>query len=596
MPPVVNIAAYKFTPMSDLSSLRTELRELTKSERLRGTILLSTEGINLFIAGTRLGVDRLLARLRALPGLGDLPVKESYSDELPFRRMLVKIKKEIIAFGVEGIAPSQYTSPRVSARQLKQWLDEGRPVTLLDTRNDFEVKTGTFRNALAIGIEDFRDFPKAANRLPEELKERPVVTFCTGGIRCEKAAPYLERQGFREVYQLDGGILKYFEECGGAHYDGDCFVFDYRVALDPTLAEAPAQQCFVCQAILSPEDQASPQYMPGRSCPRCYQSAEVRYQSLLAKRHEAIRRVTTPLPGSVPYENQRPISVPLRWDGLELLDFLEAMKTHLTRADWQAICEEGRLRLQGEPVCPGRIMHAGERLIHHIPATSEPDIAGDIVVLHEDEALVVISKPAPLPMHPCGRYNRNTLTHILDRVYEPLHPRPAHRLDADTTGVVVLGKTRESNRKLQPQFERGEVVKTYWARVHGHPATDEMLCDAPIAAEPGPDGVRLPDPLGVAATTRLYLEKRLRDGTSLVRVQPLTGRTNQIRVHLWSLGIPIVGDPIYLSEGKLGRSQTLLPTDPPLCLHAARIELTHPQTKRRATFEADLPRWAVDGE
>jgi UPF0176 protein len=153
----------------------------------------------------------------------------------PFRRMRVKIKREIIAFGVAGIAPGCYTSPRLSARELKQWLDEGRPVTLLDTRNNFEVQTGSFRNALPIGIDDFRDFPAAVYQLPDELKQQPVVTFCTGGIRCEKAAPYLERAGFENVYQLDGGILKYFEECGAAHFEGKCFVFDERVALDASL-------------------------------------------------------------------------------------------------------------------------------------------------------------------------------------------------------------------------------------------------------------------------------------------------------------------------------------------------------------------------
>lgn len=238
--PVVNIAAYRFSDLTDLQSLRTELSALCLDHLLKGTILLSPEGINLFIAGSRTGVDQLLARVRQLPGLSDLESKESYSRQQPFKRMRIKIKREIIAFGIDGIAPARYTSRRLSPTELKRWLDDGRPVTLLDTRNNFEVDTGTFHNALRIGIEDFRDFPHAVDRLPPELKSQPIVTFCTGGIRCEKATPYLERAGFQEVYQLDGGILKYFEVCGADHYHGDCFVFDERVALDPQLRERGA--------------------------------------------------------------------------------------------------------------------------------------------------------------------------------------------------------------------------------------------------------------------------------------------------------------------------------------------------------------------
>jgi len=238
---IVNIAAYKFADLGGLAELRSELLALCQRLQLKGTILLSPEGVNLFVAGQRAPVDALLARLRAIPQLHELEAKKSFSDAQPFRRMLVKIKREIIPFGVAGIDPRHSTSRRLLARELKRWLDEGRPVTLLDTRNDFEVQIGTFTNAKAIGVDNFRDFPAAAEQLPEELKKRPVVTFCTGGIRCEKAAPLLEREGFTEVYQLDGGILKYFEECGGAHFRGDCFVFDDRIALDSSLREARSQ-------------------------------------------------------------------------------------------------------------------------------------------------------------------------------------------------------------------------------------------------------------------------------------------------------------------------------------------------------------------
>ena len=269
MSKTVNVAAYKFAEIGNLVSVRDGLREACKTHDLRGTILVSGEGINLSIAGGREGVDAVLDRVRAVPGVGQLAVKESYSEHRPFNRMLVKIKKEIIAFGVPGIAPAEYTSRRVSAGQLKRWLDEGRAVTLLDTRNRFEVQTGSFDGAVSIGVDDFRNFPDAVDSLPAEMKRRPVVTFCTGGIRCEKAAPYLERAGFTDVYQLDGGILDYFKQCGGAHFHGDCFVFDQRVALNAELNASGLMQCYVCHAILSVEAQNSADYVKGESCPRC---------------------------------------------------------------------------------------------------------------------------------------------------------------------------------------------------------------------------------------------------------------------------------------------------------------------------------------
>ena len=265
MPEFINISVYKFAPLSGLPELRARLLQLTKGQCLRGTILLSTEGINLFVAGTRTQIDILLVALRAVPGLGDLTPKESLSQEQPFNRMLVKIKKEIIAFGIEGLDPAG-----LPARTLKQWLDEGRPVTLLDTRNDYEVRMGTFNGARAAGIDHFRDFPAAVARLPEALKHQPIVMFCTGGIRCEKAGPYMEREGFTNVHQLDGGILKYFEECGGAHYSGECFVFDRRVGVDPQLKETKTVMCFNCQMPLTPAEQQHPHYVADKTCPHCF--------------------------------------------------------------------------------------------------------------------------------------------------------------------------------------------------------------------------------------------------------------------------------------------------------------------------------------
>ncbi len=269
--PIVNVSAYLFVSLDDLPERRERLRTLCKNLGLKGTILLSTEGINLFVAGERAAVDGLLAEFRADPQLCNLEVKESVSDHQPFNRMLVKIKKEIIAFGVPGIDPAKATSKRISAEELKTWFDEKRPFTLLDTRNDYEFTLGTFEGAVPIGVDSFRDFPAAVDRLPETMKQEPIVTFCTGGIRCEKAAPYLERCGFSDVYQLDGGILKYFELCGQQHYRGECFVFDKRVALDGNLLETDTALCFACQRTLIAEDQASEHYVMGESCPYCYE-------------------------------------------------------------------------------------------------------------------------------------------------------------------------------------------------------------------------------------------------------------------------------------------------------------------------------------
>ena len=339
MSAIVNIAAYHFADLENLVELRSDLRGFCDARSLRGTILLAPEGINMFVAGSREGIEELLARVREIPGLAELEAKMSFSREQPFNRMFVKIKREIIAFGVEGIEPAKYTSPRVTAQELKRWLDEGRHVTLLDTRNNFELEAGTFSNAVAIGVEDFRDFPRAVDRLPEEMKQQTIVTFCTGGIRCEKAAPYMERQGFNDVYQLDGGILKYLEECGSEHYEGECFVFDKRVAVDADLQESDLRQCFVCRAILSLSELASKQYVEGVSCPRCFRTPRESMEVLLEQRREQLRKVTRPLPGSVPYDNVRPISVPLRCDRMEVLDYLDEMNTHLSREQWQEVCE-----------------------------------------------------------------------------------------------------------------------------------------------------------------------------------------------------------------------------------------------------------------
>ena len=592
-PGIVNIAAYKFASLVELPALRDELRALCRRLDLRGTILLSEEGINVFVAGERQATDTLVSRLRELPACGSLEFKESFSDHQPYNRMLVKIKREIIAFGVEGIDPRRYTSPRMTPQTLRAWLDEGREVTLLDVRNEFEVNAGSFVGAKSLGIENFRDFPNAVVRLSDELKKRPVVTFCTGGIRCEKAAPLLERMGFEQVYQLDGGILKYLDECGDAHYDGECFVFDRRVAVNAALAETATAQCFVCQTTLTIDDQQSPHYVEGESCPRCYRAPEELQAELLAMRHIQLSRIVDPLPGSVPYDNLRPISVPGRCNGFTVLDFLDAMWTHLSREQWQEICDAGELFDRGNPVAATDVVRAGQRFLHKMPATCEPDVAGDIRIVYEDDALIVVDKPAPLPMHPCGRFNRNTLSWILREVYHPIQPRPAHRLDANTSGLVVLCKNRRVSRPVHAQFAAGSVQKTYLARIQGQPTADVFSSTVSICAEPGALGVRVGDPDGLPSRTDFRVIRRNGDGTTLVEVHPQTGRTNQIRLHLWDLRLPICGDPSYLADRQLGTTQTRSPLDPPMCLHAQRIVLQHPVSEVKQVFNSEPPGWSA---
>ena len=236
---VLNVSAYKFVPLPDAATLREPLLARAKALGLKGTILLAEEGINLFLAGAPDAVRALLAQLRQDARLADLQAKESWSAEVPFGRML-KHKREIIRMDRPAIRPSARRAPALAAGTLKRWLDQGhddagRPVVLLDTRNAFEVDHGTFEGAVDWRLAKFSEFPQALEAHAAHLRNKAVVSFCTGGIRCEKAALVMEEAGLQHVWQLEGGILKYFEEAGGAHFRGSCFVFDERGTLDPTL-------------------------------------------------------------------------------------------------------------------------------------------------------------------------------------------------------------------------------------------------------------------------------------------------------------------------------------------------------------------------
>lgn len=237
---VLNVSAYKFVPLPDAAALREPLLARARSLELKGTILLAEEGINLFLAGTAEAVRTLLNELRADPRLADLHAKESWSAQAPFGRMLVKHKREIIRMDHPAIQPAQGRAPALPAATLQRWLaqghdDAGRPVVTLDTRNAVEVDYGTFEGAIDWRLGRFSDFPAALRAHLGELQDKTVVSFCTGGIRCEKAALVMQEAGLTHVWQLEGGILRYFEETGGAHFRGTCFVFDEREALDRKL-------------------------------------------------------------------------------------------------------------------------------------------------------------------------------------------------------------------------------------------------------------------------------------------------------------------------------------------------------------------------
>lgn len=584
--PVLNVAAYQFAHLSELPELRRELKELCVRIGLKGTILLSEEGINLFIAGRRGDIEDLLGYLRRIPGLAGLEVKESWTDHQPFRRMLVKIKREIIAFGIDTVRPAVRTSPKLPAATLRQWLSEGKAVTLLDTRNDYEIRLGTFRNAIDLNLRHFRHFPEAAARLPEETKQQPVVMFCTGGIRCEKAGPYMEQLGFREIYQLDGGILKYFEECGGEHYDGACFVFDQRVAVGPDLLPTGTATCFACQATLSDEALRSPQYRVGESCPHCFQTPEERQQRRLAKRQATLDRIASAQPGCQPHANVRAMHVPRALAGLPVLEFLERFHPGIGRPRWLAALAASAIRYRDQPLDAGELVREGQRIEHHEGLIVEPAIATDIEIVFEDEAIVVVDKPAPLPVHPSGRFNLNTLESFLLEAYRPEKLRMAHRLDANTSGLMVFSRKFSVAKQVQAQFHGRGVDKRYLALAFGHPLSDRFRCQAAISREATELGARSIDEHGLPAETEFEVRERRADGSCLMEVTPLTGRTNQIRIHLWQLGFPIVGDSLYLPGRQLGKQATLAVDAPPMCLHAWQLAFDHPLTGERVEFRS----------
>lgn len=250
-----NISGYKFVELDDLETLRENLRCLMLKHDLNGTIYVCHEGLNIALTGTIEGMKNFRNELALDARLKDIFFKESFSDERPFQKVVVKIKPEVIAMGVADIDLSQGEGTHLEPEEFSKWLDENPDdVVVLDTRNYYEYNLGTFDNAIDPKIETFKQFPAFVDSLPEDYKEKKVVIFCTGGVRCEKAAPMMKQKGFKKIYQVNGGILNYLEKCGGKHWHGDCFVFDDRVAVNAALQETGARVCTKCHNAISKDE------------------------------------------------------------------------------------------------------------------------------------------------------------------------------------------------------------------------------------------------------------------------------------------------------------------------------------------------------
>jgi UPF0176 protein len=265
----LNVAGYKFDPLENLDSLIPKFQNKCDELGLKGSVYLSPNGINFSIAGTEENVDTYIKFMEEDSRFRDIPLKKTFSETQPFRRMKVRLKKEIISLGRDDINPKELTGDYISPRQLFEIYEKKEDVIVLDTRNEYETRVGIFENAIDLQLDTFRDFPSAIETLPEEYKDKQIVMYCTGGIRCEKASAVMMKAGFSDVKQLEGGVLDYFKETGGAYWNGDCFVFDERVALDKELKETEYIYCYICREPLSAEEKASPDFKINEYCPYC---------------------------------------------------------------------------------------------------------------------------------------------------------------------------------------------------------------------------------------------------------------------------------------------------------------------------------------
>ncbi len=270
---IVVAAMYKFVHLPDFRVLREKLVQVCEKQSLKGTLLLAEEGINGTVAGGREGIDNLLCFLRQDSRFSDLEHKESFVSQMPFYRMKVRLKKEIVTMGIPDTDPNQLNGAKIDYKEWNELISDP-DVLVIDTRNEYECEIGTFKNAISPNTKTFREFPEFVNNELDSEKHKKIAMFCTGGIRCEKATNYLLKQGYEDVYHLNGGILKYLEEVKQEEnlWQGDCFVFDGRVAVDKNLEQGNYEQCFACRMPLSKEELQSEEYEKGISCPNCIAS------------------------------------------------------------------------------------------------------------------------------------------------------------------------------------------------------------------------------------------------------------------------------------------------------------------------------------
>jgi len=289
MTDVVVAALYKFVTLEDFHELREPLLEACLAAGTRGTLLLASEGINGTIAGSREGIDQVLDYLRSDSRLADLEHKESFDDHMPFYRMKVKLKKEIVTMGEEGIDPNSRVGTYVKPRDWNALLKDP-DVLLIDTRNDYECGIGSFKGALDPHTESFREFPAYVRSHLDPGKQKKIAMFCTGGIRCEKASAFMLNEGFEEVYHLQGGILKYLEKVPpeDSIWEGECFVFDNRVAVDHKLEKGQYDQCYGCRHPITEEDKLSDKYQKGVCCPGCYERLTPDQKARFSERQKQI--------------------------------------------------------------------------------------------------------------------------------------------------------------------------------------------------------------------------------------------------------------------------------------------------------------------
>lgn len=283
-------ALYKFVALEDYKTLRQPLMDVMKQQHIRGTLLLASEGINGTVASTREGIDALLAWFKQDTRLADVACKESYDAHQPFNRSKVKLKKEIVTMGVEGIDPRHVVGTYVKPKDWNALIADPE-VLVVDTRNDYEIEIGTFKNALNPNTETFREFPDYVENNLDSKKHKKVAMYCTGGIRCEKSTAYLKEQGFDEVYHLQGGILKYLEEVPEEEslWQGECYVFDGRVAVDHQLEKGRYAMCNACRLPITAADMEHEQFEKGVSCPRCFDKHSSEQKARFREREKQVQ-------------------------------------------------------------------------------------------------------------------------------------------------------------------------------------------------------------------------------------------------------------------------------------------------------------------